>query len=120
MTETKSPDSGVKRPRGLGAAGRKLWDAGVTDFVWAHHEMAMLEEACRIRDRIVQLDDAVKSDGIMLMSSQGMRVHPAVAEARQQRLALARMLATLGIPPLGEDSLPKARPVRGVYGMGGR
>jgi phage terminase small subunit len=105
-----------KRPRNLDAAGRKLWDAGVAEFEWAQHELAMLEDACRIRDRVVQLDKAVETDGVMLTSSQGMRVHPAIGEARQQRLAMARLLATLGIPPLGEDDLPPARGVRGVYG----
>lgn len=104
-----------RTPAGLKAAGKKLWAAGVEDFEWAQHELAMLEEACRIRDRIVDLDAAVNDDGLMLASSQGMRVHPAVAEGRQQRLALARMLATLGIPPLGEDNLPPAKGVRGVY-----
>lgn len=79
----------------------------------------MLEEACRVRDRIVELDAAVKDDGLMLPSSQGSRVHPAVGEARQQRLALARLLATLQIPGLDND-LPTARPVRGVYGAGRR
>ncbi|MDO9439886.1 MAG: P27 family phage terminase small subunit [Beijerinckiaceae bacterium] len=78
----------------------------------------MLEEACRTRDRIVQLDKRVDDEGLMLTSSQGMRIHPAVAEARQQRLVMARLLATLGIPPLDEDSLPAARGVRGVYGGG--
>ena len=102
-------------PRGLGAAGRKLWDAGLADFDWAEHELAMLEEAARTRDRIVDLDKAVSTDGVMLTSSQGMRVHPAIAEGRQQRLALARLLVTLGVPPLEEDTLPKARGARGVY-----
>lgn len=105
----------------MDAAGRRLWDAGVAEFEWAQHELAILEEACRTRDRIVELDKRVEVDGLMLTSSQGSRMHPAVPEARQQRLALARLLATLGIPPLDEDGLPPARGVRGVYaGRGGR
>lgn len=36
----------------------------------------------------------------MLPSSQGARVHPAVGEARQQRLTLARLLATMQTPGL--------------------
>lgn len=99
-------------PRGLAAAGRKLWDAGIEEFEWAEHELAMLEEACRTRDRIVDLDKAVSDDGVMLSSSQGMRVHPAIAEGRQQRMALARLLVTLGMPALEEDVLPRARSVR--------
>jgi hypothetical protein len=123
MTKSIAPETGnntpgLRVPRGLAAAGRKLWDAGTDDYDWSHHELAMLEEACRTRDRIVQLDKIVDDDGIMLTSSQGSRVHPAIAEARQQRLVMARLLATLGIPPLLEDmgSLPTARALRGVYG----
>lgn len=114
MTDQKAPQT----PRNLGSAGRRLWDAGVSEFEWAQHELAMLEEACRTRDRIVQLDKRVEAEGLMLSSSQGMRIHPGVAEGRQQRLVMARLLATLGIPPLAEDSLPPARGVRGVYGGG--
>ncbi|BCW85045.1 hypothetical protein NicSoilE8_27180 [Arthrobacter sp. NicSoilE8] len=102
-------------PRGLNAAGRKLWDVSTAEFEWAEHELALLEEACRVRDRIVQLDAAVSADGLMLASPQGSRVHPAVGEARQQRLVLARLLATLQIPGL-DDDLPAARGARGVYG----
>ncbi|UVJ40242.1 terminase [Arthrobacter sp. CJ23] len=102
-------------PRGLRAAGKKLWETTTADFELADHEMALLEEACRIRDRIVGLDAAVVTDGLMIPSSQGPRLHPAVAESRQQRLALARLLATLQIPGL-DDDLPTARGVRGVYG----
>lgn len=102
-------------PRGLNAAGRRLWDASTDEFELANHELALLEEACRVRDRIVELDAAVKADGLMLPSSQGARVHPAVSECRQQRLTLARLLATLGIPGL-DDDLPAARGARGVYG----
>lgn len=125
MTAPESPETGGQSspstPRGLGTAGRKLWDSSTTEFEWAMHELAMLEEACRTRDRIVQLDKQVADDGLMLASSQGSRVHPGVAEARQQRLTLARLLATLGIPPLGEDQLPPARGVRGFYvGRGDR
>ena len=78
----------------------------------------MLEEACRTRDRIVQLDRLIDEEGLMIGSSQGARLHPGVAESRQQRLTLARLLATLGIPALEGDDLPRARAVRGVYGGG--
>lgn len=103
-------------PRGFLAAGKKLWESSTAEFELADHELALLEEACRVRDRIVQLDGAVKADGLMIASSQGLRLHPAVTEARQQRLTLARLLATLQIPGLIDDDLPAARGARGVYG----
>lgn len=103
-------------PRGLLTAGRKLWDASTIEFELAMHELAILEEACRTRDRISQLDKKVSEDGLMLSSSQGERMHPAIGEARQQRMTLARLLATLSIPPLAEDALPVARGVRAFQG----
>lgn len=122
MADSNGTETGrkVPTPRGLGAAGRRLWDAGM-ELEWAAHEIAMLEEACRCRDVIVALDKDIAERGHVLESPQGVRLNPAVAEARQQRLALARLLATLGIPPLEEDAdaLPRSRGVRGVYSLGG-
>lgn len=103
MTDSNGPEKGVKTPRNLSASGRRLWDAATAEFEWADHELAILEEACRTRDRVVQLDKAVDDDGLMLTSSQGSRVHPAVSEGRQQRLALARLLVLLRIPALEEE-----------------
>lgn len=105
----------MNKPRGLKAAGTRLYETSTTEYEWAEHELALLEEACRVRDRIVELDAAVKDDGLMITSSQGARLHPAVGEARQQRLTLARLLASLQIPGM-DDDLPAARGVRGVYG----
>ena len=110
-----------KSPTGLTTAGKKLWTAVTDDFELAEHELAQLEEACRIRDTIVALRKQVATDGTMLASSQGSRLHPAIVEIRQQQLALARLLATLRVPGLEEDDLPGSRGVRGVYtGQGKR
>ena len=116
MTDSNGPEKGLKTPRNLSASGRRLWDAATDEFDWADHELAILEEACRTRDRVVQLDKAVEDEGLMLPSSQGSRVHPAVSEGRQQRLALARLLVMLGIPALEDD--PSAS--RRVYGKRSR
>ena len=107
-------------PRGLAAAGKRLWQSVTEEFDLAEHELATLEQAVRTRDMIAVLDKVVSDDGPLSPSSQGVRVHPAIAEARQQRLALARLLVTLGVPGLEEDELPRARSVRGAYGMRAR
>ena len=104
-----------RAPSGLSGAGRKLWDSVLAEFDLAEHEAAQLEEACRVRDTIRVLRAQVESDGTMIGSSQGARLHPAIAEIRAQQLAMARLLATLQVPALEEDSLPPARGVRGVY-----
>ena len=104
-----------RTPPGLKAPGRKLWQAVTAEFEMKEHEAALLEEAARTRDRIAELRAQVDTDGLMIESSQGARLHPAIPEGRQQQLALARMLATLGVPGLDEDDLPASRGVRGVY-----
>lgn len=109
--------TGARVPSGLGAAGRRLWRSVVDEFELAEHELAQLEEACRTRDMIVILRAQLSGDGLMIASSQGARLHPAVAEIRAQQLTLARLLATLGVPALEEDSLPSSRGVRGIYTM---
>jgi len=109
--------STTRAPTGLKCPGKRLWASVVAEFELAEHEAAQLAEACFIRDRIDQLRRQVVIDGLMIGSSQGVRLHPAVPEVRAQQLALARILATLGVPPLAEDSLPASRGVRGVYSL---
>ena len=106
---------GVRTPKGLASAGQKLWKSIESEFDLAEHELAQLEEACRVRDTIATLRAQVEQDGTMLPSTQGSRLHPAIAEIRQQQLALARLLVTLQVPSLEEDALPPSRGVRGVY-----
>lgn len=108
-TSTPSPPAGLQRP------GRKLWRSITRDYELAYHEQTQLEEACRCRDRITSLRALVDEHGEMIKSSQGLRLHPGIAEIRAQQLALARILATLGVPPLSEDTLPRSTGVRGVY-----
>jgi hypothetical protein len=105
---------------GLKAAGKRLWTSIEMEFELAEHEAAQLEEACRVRDMISALREQVTKDGTMISSSQGDRLHPGIAEIRQQQLTLARLLATLNVPGLDEDDLPPSTGVRGVYGRRGR
>jgi hypothetical protein len=57
----------------------------------------------------------------MLDSPTGRRTHPAVTEARMQRIAFARLVAVLRLPSGAEDDEVEGRQrrrvgVRGVYG----
>lgn len=108
----------MRKPAGLKAPGAKLWESTLEQYELSDAELAILEEACRCRDRIKQLDRVLDEQGVMAESSQGIRVHPALTEVRQQRLLLARLMATLSIPPLDDDALPAARKSRGVYRRG--
>jgi len=114
-----------KAPQGLKKAGALLWRSVVDDYELEEHERVQLLEACRTVDLLNVLDAAVLRDGGLIRTSQGLVAHPAAKEARQQRIALARMLAALRLPS-GEagDEQKNARPqrrvgVRGTYGIRG-
>lgn len=117
----------VKPPAGLRAPGRRLWDSISGEYELDEHEMALLVEAARTVDLCAELDARVRVDGPVIESPQGLKAHPAAVEARQQRIALARLLAALRMPAgAEEDKAQGRRPqrrtgARGVYGIrGGR
>lgn len=98
-------------PKGTKAEGRRRWRAVVTAYDLDEHERVLLREAVRLVDVLDDLATAVERDGLLVRTANGdQRVHPAAVEARQSRLALARVFATLRLPE-GEDAEAK-RPQR--------
>jgi Phage terminase, small subunit len=62
-------------------------------------ELELLAEACRSLDELDALRRAVVKDGATVTGSRGQRrTHPALAELRQGRAELRRLLDALGIP----------------------
>jgi hypothetical protein len=79
-------------PDGLGGAGLALWRAIGSGFELERHELAVLAQACRVADRVGDLDEIVDAEGVMRTDpKRGPIAHPALVESRQQRLALARL-----------------------------
>ena len=114
---TNTPDT--ETPSGLRWSGRRLWEATVADYELTEHEIGLLLQACRTVDALDQLQARLDADGPMVDSPQGLRAHPALPELRQQRIALARLFAALGLPTgLGDDAKQQRRSVRGVYQIG--
>lgn len=126
-------DTGPARPTpdDLGPAGARLWRAVFDRFDMEDHEAEVLRQACTTADAITALDAVVAVEGVMGETSQGPRAHPALVEARQQRLALARLIASLRLPAdtgepaydgdAGDDTgRAQARAgFRGVYSIAG-
>lgn len=122
---TKSPRAPAI-PAGTGPSGRKLWAALVADYVFDEHEMALLREAVRTVDMLDKLHDVVTRDGIMVViTREGIvvdsKLHPALVESRQLKIALARLLAALRLPDGTEGDSTQGRRqrragARGVYG----
>ena len=109
----------VKAPRGLATAGRRLWGAVTSDYELESHELLLLENSCRTADLIAELQARIDADGAVLPLESGGKTHPAVAEIRQQRITLARLLVALRVPAgeQQEDARPQRRGIRGVYRM---
>ncbi len=128
---TAESTSEPRPPAGLKAAGRRLWDSVVGPYDLDEHERALLAEAVRTVDLLHDLDAEVRRDGVTIETPQGLRAHPAAVEARQQRIALARLLAVLRLPQgeegdrqagarQGRQGRPQRRAgARGAYGIRG-
>ena len=110
-------------PPGTEASGGKLWRGVLADWDLEEHELALLKEATRTVDLLDRLDAIVADEGPVIDGKAGKRVHPAAIEARQGRIALARLVAVLRLPDGAEDdqsagTRPQRRPgVRGVASM---
>ena len=121
---TENAENAPSPPTGTGAAGRRLWQSVVTDYSLDEHELAVLTEATRTVDLLDELDAVSRAEGALVDSPQGRKAHPAVVEARQQRVVLARLLAAMRMP-VGEagdqqaNARPRRRGPRGVYGIRG-
>lgn len=86
-------------PAGLSTRGAAYWQRVVQVFELDGAELELLHEACRTLDVLDDLAAAVAEQGVTVRgSTKQIRLHPALAEARAQRLALARLLAALELP----------------------
>jgi len=111
-----------KPPNGTGASGHRLWRDVLSKYELEEHEMALLREAVRTVDALDGLAALVAAEGLTVEGQRGPKVHPAMAEIRQLRIALARLVAALRLPAGEEEPGKERRPqrrvgVRGVYGI---
>lgn len=124
MTDSPSPSVSA------GPSGQRLWSDVLGKYELEEHELALLREMVRTVDLLDDLAAIVALEGLMTEGQGGTpRIHPAVVEARQLRIALARLSASLRLPA-GEEEDQAAKPgnlrrpqrrgaARGVYGIKG-
>ncbi len=111
-----APKSSRKSPLVVVALsrGEAFRKASLDGFELTGPELELLAEICNLLNEIDDLQSAVEHDGVTVAGSTGqLRVHPALGELRQHRLALGRLLAQLGLPDPAGDSLPSGVQVRG-------
>ena len=80
-------------PGHLGAAGRALYEAAVTEFELSLPELAALLQAAETTDTLRIIEDAIRETGPVI----GGKPSPLLAEARQQRAVLVRLLGLLDL-----------------------
>lgn len=91
-------------PEGLGEAGQALWGAYTGSFDLEPYELSLLDVAARQADTVAALEELIAEQGLMVPGSSGQpRLNAAVAEARQGRLALAKLLGELSLPVDGAE-----------------
>jgi len=96
----------TRAPGGLGVAGRRLWKTVITDADSQEvdldsREIAWLEDACRLTDRLELLEAELAAAGtFMVKGVAGQPVaHPLLGEIRQTRALRAQMLARITVTP---------------------
>lgn len=106
-----------RTPAGLEAKGRRLWREILAERPKpGPAELAMIEECCRIADRLDRLAAAVTDGEYFLVEALRVNddevrefrltVNGALAEARQQANTLRLMLISLGLEKAVTSSVP--------------
>ncbi|WAJ32209.1 terminase [Arthrobacter sp. FX8] len=101
-------------PAGLKEAGLRMWRSIADEYELGEHELSILLEAARTVDALDDLERIVREEGVTNVSPQGVRAHPALVEARQQRVTLAKLVASLRIPLDEEESIGRTQRRVGV------
>ena len=113
-----SPSS-PQSPAGLGPRGRALWrsihaaavagSSAEQVLEFDEREREVLRLACSQVDDLAALEAAIRRDGVTSVGSQGQpRLSALVVEARQARLALARLLGEIELPDVEETPRSQA------------
>lgn len=97
MGEVREPDVA------LGARGRRLWDALLEEADYGPRQVALIEEACRLTDRLDTLDDSLRNrtPWLELFEDEDrdgevtLVIDKLLSEARQHALALKQILSEI-------------------------
>ncbi|RAX48943.1 terminase [Arthrobacter sp. AQ5-05] len=99
MTNNSAPDHGAA-PQHLGEAGARLYASAVADYELTIPETAALLQAAETVDTLRILEDSIRANGPITPTG---RPNPLLAEARQQRAILVRLLGLLDLRLDEED-----------------
>jgi hypothetical protein len=112
-----------RKPRGLKAAGSRLWESvnNVFELDDEPHKVEILAQAAKVADLISDLDRAAASSPLTVRGSAGQQViSPTLAEARFQRGLLSQLVARLGLPDSEEEAAEKSAKLSRTRAESGR
>ncbi len=95
-------------PRGLAAAGRKLWKDIASSHDLDAVQLVQLTEACRAKDRLDELDALLRGEGVLVIDK-------ALDKANATANLLKQLLAALRLPDTETGVKPQRRGARGAY-----
>lgn len=89
----------ITAPRGLKAAGKKLWTATTEKYELRQDELEVLRAVCAEADLITRMEEDLGSADLTVTGSMGQLVaHPLVGELRQHRATMAALLRGMKLP----------------------
>ena len=107
MTENKGKSPA---PRGLKAAGRRLWDSVLEQFELEEYERNLLLQCAQTCDLISDLQATIEQLGVDTAARE-------MAEIRQQRLCLARLIVAMRLPVVWPRMVSRCARSGGVSGV---
>ena len=106
-------DRRPQAPRGLDAAGRKLWADVVAEFELSAGELPVLEVACRNLDRMRAAEAVVAAEGLVVPGRWAPQPHPAVQISRDAASLLRAAVRQLKVELAEDLGPPRAGPKSG-------
>ena len=94
--------------------GALLWDEVAGAHELDPSQRLILEEACRVADRLDELDKLVTARGVASALDSGI-----LAESRQQQNVMKQLMVALRLPD-AKGKRPQLRAARGAYQTGSR
>lgn len=111
-------------PKGLRVGGKSLWTAIDDEHELDAMQLVQLEEACRAKDRLDQLDEILRADVdtwaklVLDVRSDGdvfeLRMTQALAQANATANLMKQLLAALRLPDAQTGKKPQYRGPRGA------
>lgn len=105
-------------PSGLGSRGVRLWSESVAvKDSWSPGERVLLEEACRIVDRLDRFDALISGDMTAWLSIDwpfkdspaALVINSVVGEARSSAAELRQIVKQLALPASEAEAKPKSK-----------